>query len=155
MINDENIVRNNYSSIFFLVELFKFCCSLGGPNNDLWLSTTILSLVPCSRRGEVTGLPEEFLSLNSPNGFGSGLMVSSLTHVLSLVVLILVLEHLCHYFLNQCFDFSLYNFPLGKAKVESLMECLSSRFFFKIFTRSKSGSLTNNFFKPLPFKARA
>lgn len=127
----------------------------GGPNNDLWLSTIILNLVPSSRRGEVTGLPEEFclwivwvdlaVVLRCPHW-----------HVLSLMVLILVLEHLCHYFLYQCFEFPLYNFPPETAKVQSLMECLLSRFFFKIFTRSKSGSLTNNyFFNPLPFKARA
>lgn len=51
----------------------------GAPSNDLCLSTAILSLVPSSTRDDVNGLPEEFVSLNSPIGFSSGLTVSSFT----------------------------------------------------------------------------
>lgn len=50
-----------------------------GPSNDLFLSTVILNLVPSSARHDVNGLPEEFLSLNSLTGFGSGLTVSFFT----------------------------------------------------------------------------
>lgn len=51
--------------------------------------------------------------------------------MLSLKVLILSLEHLCHYFLNQCFDFPLYNFPPEIAKVESWLNFSQAEFSLK------------------------
>lgn len=53
------------------------------------------------------------------------------------MVLIFILEHLCHYFLNQCFDFPLHNFPAEIANMESWSNISQADFSLKF---SQGGS---------------